>query len=123
MSKVYGYKAMNMDMTCRGFQFEVGCTYHVGNDKPLELCTDSGFHFCEDFDDVFKYYDWSSCRVFKVETNLSVVTDGSKSITKEFTIVGEVAREDLDYKNLKSSYAQTYYNIMLENDKDFIFNA
>ncbi len=124
MSKVFGYKAMNLDMTCRGFQFEVGKTYKIENDKPLELCTDSGFHFCKRFVDVFAYYNWYKCRVFKVVTSSTVVTDGSKSITRELTIVGEV---DRDYFRLLTLYflsvsAKNYYNIMLEDDEDLIFN-
>ena len=115
---------MNLDMTCRGFQFEVGKTYKIENDKPLELCTDSGFHFCKRFVDVFAYYNWYKCRVFKVVTSSTVVTDGSKSITRELTIVGEV---DRDYFRLLTLYflsvsAKNYYNIMLEDDEDLIFN-
>lgn len=119
----YGFKAMNMDMTCMGFQFEVGKTYKVDNDKPLELCSDSGFHFCEKFEDVFEFYKWNNCRVFKVETNSPVVTDGEKSITKEITIVSELTRDDLEYENLDSSASKNYYEIMLEDDVEFIFNT
>ena len=123
MGKTVGYKAMNMDMTCRDFQFEVGKTYHVGNDKSLNLCTDSGFHFCEDLEDVFKFYDWYNCRIFKVETSSSVVTDGEKSITKELTIVGELTRDDLKYEELASKTSKNYYNIMLEEEEDLIFRT
>lgn len=123
MGKTVGYKAMNMDMTCLGFQFEVGKTYHVCNDEPLELCTDSGFHFCKNFDDVFKYYDWFNCRVFKVTTDALVVTAGQKSITKELTIIGEVTRENISYDKLESRKSRNYYDIMLNDDEDFIFRT
>ena len=123
MKKTVGYKAMNMDMTCRDFQFEVGKTYKIENDKSLNLCTDSGFHFCEKFEDVFKFYNWYNCRVFKVETSSKIVTDGQKSITKEITIVGEVAREDLKYEELESESAKNYYNIILETDEKLIFDT
>ena len=39
---VFGYKAMNADMTCRGFKYEVGETYRISGNP--ELCR-SGFHF------------------------------------------------------------------------------
>ena len=37
MTATYGFKAMNMDMNCRGFQFEIGKTYQIDNEMPLEL--------------------------------------------------------------------------------------
>jgi hypothetical protein len=46
------YKGFNKDMTCRGFQFEEGKTYH--EDK-AELCR-SGFHACESPLDCLSYY-------------------------------------------------------------------
>lgn len=48
------YKGFNKkDMTCRGFQFKEGETYHEDN---AELCR-SGFHACEDPLDCFKCYE------------------------------------------------------------------
>ena len=46
------YKGFNKDMTCRGFQYEEGKEYET--DKAV-LC-ESGFHFCEQPLDVFRYY-------------------------------------------------------------------
>ena len=47
------YKGFNKDMTCRGFQFREGETYH---EETAELCN-SGFHACEAPIDCFRYYN------------------------------------------------------------------
>jgi hypothetical protein len=61
---VKGYKAFNNDMTCNGFQYEVGKEYvHEGD---LKICN-SGFHFCENPLDVLNYYDLTNCEFTEVE--------------------------------------------------------
>ena len=46
------YKGFESDMTCRGFQYAIGETYH---EEKAELCN-AGFHACENPLDVFNYY-------------------------------------------------------------------
>ena len=122
MTTTYGFKAMNMDMNCRGFQFEVGKTYQIDNEMPLELCSGSGFHFCLNFEDVFNYYNWEKSHVFKVKTESEVVTEKDKSITKEITILEEITKQDIDFKKLKTDNAKYFYEIFLEDNEEIIFN-
>ena len=47
------YKAFNTDLSCRGFQYEVGKSYDLTGAP--RIC-DHGFHACENPFDVFNYY-------------------------------------------------------------------
>lgn len=53
MKKIKAYKAFNTDWTCRGFQYEVGKSYH--EDGNISLCN-KGFHACLNLFDCFSYY-------------------------------------------------------------------
>jgi hypothetical protein len=70
------YKGFKEDMTCRGFQFEEGKTYH--EDK-AELCQ-SGFHACENPLDCLNYYDPAHSVYHEVE--LDDVSTQAKDDTK-----------------------------------------
>lgn len=53
-------KGFDKDLKCRGFQFEVGKEYKIDtNGKPLELCSDTVFHYCDSLQKVHEYY---SCK-------------------------------------------------------------
>ena len=48
-----GFKAFNKDLTCRGFQYEIGQTYEM-KEEPM-LCN-RGFHFCKTIAKCYNYY-------------------------------------------------------------------
>ena len=57
------YKGFNADMTCRGFQYKEGETYH---EDIADLCH-KGFHACEHPLDVLAYYPPNSSVYHEVE--------------------------------------------------------
>jgi len=76
---IKAYKAFNRDLTCRGFQYEVGKTYR--HSKGIQMCF-SGFHACERLADCFRFYTFS-----EAETRVA-----------EVLVWGKVAYEDADVK-------------------------
>ena len=85
---IKGYKVLNPDWTCRGFQYELGKTYkHEGE---IELCK-SGFHFCQMISNCFNYYKFDSHNiVVEVEALGHTASNGIKSVTDEIKIVREL---------------------------------
>ena len=84
-----GYKMMESDMTCKGFQYEIGKEYILEGE--LEICK-GGFHFCENPFDCLKYYDniKGDKRLFLVEALGEVITEGDKSVTNKIKIIEEI---------------------------------
>jgi hypothetical protein len=84
---------MRKDMTCRGFQYEIGKEYHV--DEDVKLCK-SGFHFCKNLQDVFEFYfAFEGNRYFEVEANI-VESDGKKCVADKIRIIRELTPEEIN---------------------------
>ena len=83
------YKGFNKDMTCRGFQYEIGKTYETDE---ADLCN-SGFHACENPLDCFKYYSPAKSKycAVEIEDNGQRHTDDSKVVGKKIKIVAELS--------------------------------
>lgn len=62
--KIKAYKAFDKDMTCRGFQYEVGKEYEMDG---VIKCGYGGFHACESPFELFFYYDIFRSRFAEVE--------------------------------------------------------
>ena len=90
---VKGYKGFNEDLTCRGFQYEIGKTYEYDGD--IELCR-SGFHFCRKLKDVHDFYDLKRSRICEIEADGKIDDDGVKSVCSRINIVRELSREEID---------------------------
>ena len=111
------YKGFNKDMTCRGFQYEAGKTYH--EDK-AELC-ESGFHACLNPIDCLSYYDPAHSVYHEVE--LDDVSDeksnDSKICGKTIKIgaklsIAKIAKLSVDFVKSKCEKVNTsegYYSV------------
>lgn len=84
-----GYKAFNKDLTCRGFQYEIGKTYKI-RQKP-QVCV-RGFHFCTSISECYKYYPKIyDTRICEIEALGDVDTyDNKKYATNKIAILSEI---------------------------------
>ena len=89
MSKktITGYKAFNKDMTCRGFQYEVGKEFVI--DQEIKLC-EKGFHFCENPLDTLSYYPLIGSVFAEVEATGKTEKDNNKVVTNKLFIKGNI---------------------------------
>lgn len=83
---VTAYKAFDMDLTCRGHQYEVGKTYE--HDDLVIMCA-SGYHACLSPLDVTHYYSISNSRFCSV-TLYDAVHGDDKSVAGKITIDTEI---------------------------------
>ena len=92
-------KGMDKDMKCRGFQFEIGKEYKIEHDgKPLELCSDTVFHYCDSLQQVHEHYSCNEKelnRFFEIEVLGEEVTDGKKCGSDHIKIVREITGNEL----------------------------
>ena len=75
-NKIKAYKGFNKDLTCRGFQYEVGKEYeHEGK---VGIC-ESGFHACENPIDCLSYYSPNESVYHEVELGGTLDADSQDS--------------------------------------------
>lgn len=95
-------KGFDKNLCCRGMQFEVGNEYKIETNKPLKLCSDTVFHYCDSLQKVHEFY---SCeenennRFCEIEVLGEEITDGVKCGSNHIKIVREIVGEELN--NLK----------------------
>ena len=88
-----GYKGFKQDLTCRGFQYEIGKTYEYDGD--IELCR-QGFHFCRELRNVHDFYNLKQSRICEIVADGKIEDDGIKSVCSRISIVRELSREEID---------------------------
>ena len=87
-----GYKGFDKDLSCRGFQYEVGKTYEC--EGKITLC-ENGFHFCEDPKRICDYYDdLTVCRYCEIEASGEIVEGEGKCACSKISIVREISLQE-----------------------------
>ena len=87
------YKGFNKDMTCRGFQYEIGKAYET---DAADLCS-IGFHACENPLDCFGHYAPATSRYCEVEIedNGQRSPEDSKVVGRKIKIGAELSTEQI----------------------------
>ena len=85
---IKAFKGFNSDLTCRGFQYEVGKEYtHEGK---VNACV-KGFHACANPFDVLKYYeDFTVMRYCTVEQSGEINKEQDKIASSKIKIKAEI---------------------------------
>ena len=108
------YKAFNQDLTCRGFQYEVGQTYYLN--EPLKICQ-VGFHACTVLADCLVFYPFDS-RFCIVTLGENYITEGNKTVSNEITIVEEIFPDKLiNPMNEETAYYDANGKLHRDNDE------
>ncbi len=98
-AKIFGYKAFEKGLVCRGFQYELGKDfYHKGE---IALCN-SGFHFCKSLGEVYSYYTFGTdIVVAEVESEGDVIDEEGeqKSVTNHLRITRILNAEEASNNN------------------------
>jgi len=106
---IKGYKAFSPDLTCRGFQFQIGQTYELPSGEEPVPCK-RGFHFCLVPIHCNHYYHKSyKPRYAEIEA-WDVINDGDKSVARKILIVREISLDE--WESLEGRFEgnrKTYY--------------
>ena len=83
-----GYKCFNPDMTCNGFQYKIKKTFTYKG--KISVCQ-SGFHFCQNANDIFNYYGFNPNNIVcEIEALGEIKTEGDKSVTNKIKICKQI---------------------------------
>ena len=117
---VTGYKGTDKDMKCRDYQYEMNKQHDMPEGSEIDVCR-SGFHFCDKFEDVFRYYPaakgnryfevkalvrrWNKNGTYTIEHSCDKMAAKSIQFVREMTIE-EIFEQLHDDRTVKWTLAQ-----------------
>lgn len=95
---VDGYKGTDKDMKCMNYQYELGKKHDMPESEGVTVCR-SGFHFCRELKQVFKYYNINhGNRFFKVSALIrqrDLISNDSKFAAKSIIFTEECTIDEI----------------------------
>ena len=88
---IHGYKGFDENWKCKNFQFEVGKEFTIPAETPIKICS-TGFHFCTNPLDIFRYYKPGKTKFAEVEGSGEEQThnEDSKVAVRKIKIKAEI---------------------------------
>jgi len=105
--KIIAYKGFDMNLCCKGFQYEVGKEYK--HDGDLRVC-ESGFHACKYPNDIFEFYPSATSRYCEVELSGRIESDDTKTVASKMRIIRELTINELCEAAVKYTQENTVEN-------------
>ena len=111
---VKGFKGTEKDMSCKGYQYELGTQFDLVGIEP-DICH-SGFHFCKNLESVFRYYKLGDGnRFFEVEALV-------KKSDFEPTGLDQWSKTYMSFANYDDKYAAKSIRFIRELTVDEVFD-
>ena len=112
-----GYKAFNKDLTCKGFQYEIGKTYSI---KKSPIPCNRGFHFCKSIAETYEFYPmFEDTRICKIEALGEIQTDDEKKYCTNVIKIIEEVTDEWNRKGNSNSSNSGYCNSGNRNSGDW----
>lgn len=115
----YAIKGFEKGLKCRGETFELNTIYEKQKKdifKPLQTCTNQGWHYCQELSQVHPYYNINDRNEFAIIEVLGEnKNEYSKGVTTKFKIVEKIPN------NVISSYSE-YFEKIYPKNKTFKYN-
>lgn len=116
--KIFGIKGFDENLKCLGFQYEVGKEYY--SPKKPQLCAAQGFHYCQNINETFKWYNNKNGNRFCIVEITGDIDYGfDKCCTNRIKIIRELKWNELDVDNVKIT-PETLYQL---NQKGFVIGG
>lgn len=111
-----GFKGTDKNMVCNNYQYAMDTMFEMPADEEISLCS-SGFHFCKELRDVFRYYKVrGNNRFFEVKALVRAVDTGSteKMVAKSIIFTRELGVDEILEAAVSSLTAWERVNIKLD---------
>lgn len=97
---VKGFKGTEKDMSCKGYQYELGKQFDLDEDLEPSVCH-NGFHFCKELSSVFGYYSiGNGNRYFEVEA-LVKKSDLDPNQRKNYSYGFDISKDKYAAKSIR----------------------
>ena len=120
---VKGFKGTDKNMSCKGYQYELGKQFDLDEDLEPSVCH-NGFHFCKKLENVFKFYKiGDGNRFFEVEALVKKSDLEPKNKSNVRAGLDQWSKMYMSFTNYDDKYAAKSIRFVRELTADEVFET